>query len=217
MTFQNGYHGVKKVFTAQILKIISSILMLAGSAILLAAASAEMADSMLFVSLVLLIAGFVVSLIAYIINIVGLHQSGKDDYYMQTAFYFAIFALIINAVSIIFSALNVGGGVADNISTTFTYLCDIVIILHVVRGIGSFAEQLGDEKIISLGNKLFILIAIMITLGAITSLLPVFFGTSDSALKVEGVFALVSSLAMLVAYIVYLVYLGKGVKMLKNK
>ena len=166
MTFPNAFHGVKKVFTAEILKLIGAACLLIAAVLAVLAASAATSGSEggavasgLGAS-ILLVAAAVLPIIGFIMNLVGLNQAGRDDEYFHTAFIVAIFALIIRVISGIFTLLNVGGGVADNIATFISGICEIIVFVLVVNGVLSLADRLHKSDIFGTATKLIIFFVI---------------------------------------------------------
>ncbi|MBQ6369118.1 MAG: hypothetical protein IKG67_00450 [Parasporobacterium sp.] len=235
MTFPNAYHGVKKIFTAQILKIIEGVcVFIAGVAGLIAIAgtvvgaaaeaSAEEVPASLegtlvtfgIIGLVFIVAGGVLSVVSYIMNIVGLRQAGKDEDAFQLGFMFACFAMIIKFVSILFSLLNVGGGIADNIADTVGRICDIVIMISVLNGVANLAERLHNEKLAELAGKLMNTLIVIIGLSAVATVIPAFFGVNEVFMNISSIMNMVAGGLAIIGTIIYLVFLGKGMKMLKE-
>ena len=121
MTFPNGYQGVKKLFTAEILQLIcAGCLILTGIAFLIgagaaAAGSGSGALTLDVFGMIFLIATIVLPLIAYIISLVGLHQAAKDDENFRIAFIFAIIGLVLTVVAGIVNAITGNQGIFDDI------------------------------------------------------------------------------------------------------
>ena len=227
MTFPNAYHGVKKIFTAQILKIIGGVLLFLGAVSGLVAlaltgveesveGSASVAIIFYVIASVFLLAAGVLTIIAFIMNIVGLRQGGLDEEGFRLGFIAACFAMIIKFISILFSYLNVGGGIADNIADTITYICEIIIIVSVIGSINSLADRLGFSNISALGAKLMNILIAVIGLSALITVVPLFFGLGVGYSTPAYILSLVATSLSIVGYIVYLVFLGKGMKMLKE-
>ncbi|MBQ9031409.1 MAG: hypothetical protein IJ106_08165 [Parasporobacterium sp.] len=222
MTFPNGYHGVKKVFTAEILNLIASALMiLAGVAgiVALGKAVADSADSattaLAGTGLFTIIAGILV-IIAFIMRLVGLHQAGKEDDSFRTAFLIAIFALILAVVSAVLSGIFGENSAIDDIVTLVRNISNIVVIFLVIIGIQTFAVKLNHEKLISRGNTIAWIIICPNILAAIASLIIVFFGANSTTTSIAGITTIVSGILSIIGSILFLVYLGSGKKMLKN-
>ena len=120
MTFPNAYHGVKKIFTAEILSIIAAFLALVTAvvaivaAVSMAAGEEDAAAAAGLGTVGLIIASGVLYIISYIMNLVGLHQAGKDEANFKTAFIIMIFTLILTVVTVIINTISSGNGIADN-------------------------------------------------------------------------------------------------------
>ena len=235
MTFPNSYHGVKKIFTAQILKIIEGVCIfaaavaglvtMAGTAVGLAAeetgteVAAELGSTVVtfgIIGLVMIVAGGVLAIISYIMNIVGLRQAGQEEEAFHLGFLFACFALIIKFVSILLSLLNLGGGIGDNIADMFGRVCDIIIIISVLNGISNLAGRLGKPNIASLAERLITVLSVIIGLSAVATIIPIFFGVSVVFTDISMILTMVAGTLAIVGTIIYLVFLGKAVKMLKE-
>ena len=112
MKFPNAANGVKKLFTAEILQIIAAVALAAAaimSLVMLANAANENAGATLGFgagTLVFSIGGAVVSLISFILTIVGLVKASKDDNGFKTALAFIILAVVATIVGSCFQSSN---------------------------------------------------------------------------------------------------------------
>lgn len=225
MTFPNACTGVKKIFTAQILKILSTVFLIVGavSTLLTAAVfSVEAAESggpgvgLAVVSIIFLAIGGVLAIISFLMNIIGLRQAGTDEESLHMAFIVSIFALVIRFVSTLFDLLNVGSGIADNIAEAVGYVCEIFVIISVIRGITNLADRLHNEKVGSLGDKLSNVILVILVLALIANTIPIFLGTDVNVLTSATILEVASLVLTAVGYIIYLVFLGKASNMLRT-
>ena len=219
MTYPNAYHGVKKLFTSQILNLISSILgfvvaILALVGVVSLAASEGTNFTVVFIALFVGLAAAVLSIIAYIMQIVGLKQASHDDSSFYTAFVFAIIGLVLIVLAAIFSALNVANGFGDEIASIFSKFSTIVIAAFVLIGVRSLANKLGQSEMANKAKNVSIFQAVILALSAIASIVALF--TGNAATTISGVLALIAALLTVVFAIVYLVFLGKAKKMLKE-
>ena len=221
MTFKNALQGVKKLFTAEILNLIAIACALVAAVIGLLAVSATVAGSEGGAvasgvgTIVFLAASVVLPIIAFIMHLVGLRQAGKDEDYFQTAFIYAIFALVIRVISGVFTLLNVGNGIADNIAITFSRICEIIVFVLVVYGITNLADRLHKSGILGTASKLITLYIITYGIAIIADLIVIFF-PGETSLTIGGIMGIISAICSLVAYIIYLVYLGKAKAMLRD-
>ena len=225
MTFPNASTGVKKIFTAQILRILSTVFLIVGAvstlvtAALIAAENSEIEGpsvGLAVISVIFLVIGGVLAIIAFLMNIIGLRQAGTDEESLHMAFIVSIFALVISFVSTLFDLLNVGGGIADNIAEAVGFVCEIFVIISVIRGITNLADQLHNEKVASLGDKLSNVILVILILALIANTVPIFLGADQNVLTSATILEMVSLVLTAVGYVIYLVFLGKASNMLRT-
>lgn len=222
MTFPNGYRGVKKIFTAEILSLISGVLLIAagisGIASVAALASAE--GDVALVSLggagIFSIIALILVIIASILRLVGLNQAGKDENLFRTAFLISIFVLVMAIVAAILTAIFGSNSVIDDIVTLLQRLASVAVIFLVVSGIQTFAEKLNHEKLAKKGNSIIWIIAIPYILSAIAGLVQGLFGSNETTGNISAVITLIGGILTVVGSILYLIYLGQGKKMLKE-
>lgn len=219
MTYPNAFTGVKKIHTAQILSLISVIcgvvvailLLMSGTAVL---GFSDLADGAAFgiLAIVVGLAAAVLSVIAYIMQIIGLKQAGKDDRSFYTAFVFAIIALVLTIVAAIFSVLNVANGFGDDIANIFSKVSAVVIAAFVINGVRNTAEALGQDAMAQKAKRVAILQAVFLCLSIVANIIALF--TGNAAVIIATILALISAVLMIIFTIVYLVFLGKAKRML---
>ena len=211
MTFPNASSGVKKVFIAEILQLIATLLLLVTGALGIGAAGAAMGGSeagTVGFGIGALVGGLgsvVILIIAYIMNILGLFQASKDEpTYLRYAFIATIAGLVISLIASFLSSANPDiAGLLNSINGVVTLL----IFFFTIIGIGILAQKLGRNDIFSLGNKVQWIIAIVIVIGVILRFVG---GTAG------GILAIASLVMTLVAYIMFLLYLSKANRMLQE-
>ena len=212
MRSPNAYKGVSKLFLAEILMLIGSVVSIIAAILLLAAYSSdpnglvEGAVATMGVSSIVMVASSVLAVIGFVLNIVGLVQAKKDD----NGFKFAlILALICIALSIVSSILaNVNPNVAGWMEFAVT-IFELAVFEYVVLGIMSLANQLGDQGMASFGAKVRMLISILYI---VLLIIRLFSNINVTFAGVVGV--VVGAILELVVYIGYLIYLAKAKKML---
>ena len=209
MRFPDAHAGIKKIFTAEILALIAILLAGIGTiaAAVAAAGVAAQENGVAAVSVggmaIALLAAGIIAIIAFIMNLVGLAQAGKDEkQYIHTAFICTIIGLICSVIATVLSASTFG-----SILKTVSDVMSIISILFVCKGIMVLAEQLNDEGVASFANKAQWLIAIVYAVGVIVSVLPVS--------KAVAVIAVIAVILKLVSVICYLVLLARAKTMLQ--
>jgi len=211
MTFPNAYEGLKKVFTAQILALISSGCYILGSIIAViggvTSSLSGLAGGGIFV-----LGGLVLSLLSLIFNLVGLSRASKDEPQFRTAFILSLINLILGIVVSFIMALTVGS--SSTVSSLISEIFGILIIKFVFGGIFSLAEKLGRQDMIEYGNKLLIFLYVVYGLSIVLYILQLIFNSSLRMMATVSIMSLLSGIAAIVGYILYLIYLNRSKNML---
>lgn len=223
MKFPNASQGVKKLFTSEILNIIAGFLLFIGAigaAIAAAGAmSAANQDSLTggqtaallgggAITAVFMFGGLVISIIAYIMMIVGLNNARKDDSNFNTAFIFVFVSLILSVISSFIP------GVFGQILSSISQLATMFVTVFIILGIRSLAIQLGNQQVENKGKTILYIIAAVYILAFIAKLVSTF--TTASAAVVSGVLAVIVIVLDIIAYIIFLTYLAQAKKMLEQ-
>ena len=217
MRFPNAASGVKKIFTAEILALISEILLLfAGVLVVIALAAAQnnANDSLALGTLAgFAIFGFgatVIAIIAFILKIVGISQASKDENSFKTA----IICLIIGIVgSLVYSIFQTSSPTVASIGNLIYQLMNLFVTIFVISGIIKLADQLNDGVVSAKGSTLLKLITVIYALTIIANIIVLILGGYAVSI-VAAIIYLIALILTVVQYIMYLVYLANAKKML---
>ena len=107
MRFPNAHEGVKKIFTAEILMIIVTIGTVIVSGISM---SGDRSEGAIGAAAIILVAAGVISIIAFIMNLLGIIQARKDEAKFTYALYAVIGGIIASLVQSAFpdNSLEIG-------------------------------------------------------------------------------------------------------------
>ena len=214
MRYPNAYDGIKKIYMAELLSLISAVLAAVGVLIMLAglgtssvnggaAAGAGLAVSG---GLFVLVTG-ILMLISFIVYIMGVTCAARDEQSFHTAMIAILAGIITSVVGTIFA----GNVVISCIATIVSHVCEIVAFVFCITGIRHLAEAIGDNRVAEKSDKLLKLIiavyVISIALTAATS-----FAAPSGILS--SILSVVASICAVVAYFMYLFLLGDAKKML---
>ncbi len=215
MKFTNAYQGVKKIFAAEILSLISSIcatVMLALPIVALIAA-ANNSQGGAFASLggfaVLAIASMVLAIIAFIFKLIGVNKASKDEPSFKIALYLILAGIAVAVVGGIFN----NNTTVTGITSTLGEVVDLGVTVFIIQGIKSLAAKLGDEKMVKKGDTIFkyiIAIYVLVIIAQIVALIL----QNGAALVVALVVIVITGILEIIQYILYLIYLSKAKKML---
>lgn len=212
MKFQNAEKGIKKIFTAEILGLISSIGFIV-MAVLGYLAIGNQADSLYIATAICGVATGILMLIGYILNIVGIVNASKDEESFKTSLYIAIFGIVFSFVSGF-----LGNAFADNayLSRILGAIPDVVnllIMIYIVMGIRNISKLLGNPVMEGKGQNImrivFIMAMIIFAARSLSELVNT--NVSETIAVAMVVFA---GILNIVTYVLYLSYLAKAKKML---
>ena len=217
MKFPNAFAGVKKLFVSELITIGAAVVALV-AAILLNTASGNQGLVSLAGTLGLIAA--IAMIVAFVIQLLGLHEGGKDENHIKNAFVFSIVAIVLSFASAIMGALSKAWAMQVTVSIieVAVNVMTLMVSYLVFIGIANLASQLGNEKMAKFGRTLAIVVLILFAVSIILGVVPAFLGENppDWAKILIGVFAILEAVVELVAYILTIVYYGKATKMLEQ-
>ena len=222
MTFPNAYRGVKKLFLAEIFTIVAGFVFFASTlvtAIVTNNPEATTEDLVKNIGYVIpvLCAG-VLTLVAAVINIIGLVQASKDEAY----FSFALFAVIAGVVvTILRTVLSNWSAFADGtlvytVLETLGSVFEILVTIFVVYGVIMLSGRLGKISGVFAGKRVLNIIVAVYVLIFIMKVLEMIFGKGSAVTQIESILSIVVSVLSITGYVLYLILLGQATKMLKN-
>lgn len=221
MKFPNAAKGVKRIFAAEVLNLIATIsLIVAALMIVIAVAggnyasgdtSAVLAGGGLVGALVFVIVWFVLTVIAFIMKLVGIINASRDEVSFKSALVFLIVSIVASIVSSILMTNNIN--VAGNLLYTFAQLLEVFITIFVIAGGVKLADRLNRGDIGRKGTNVLKVIIVVNVLMLIANMVSSFMG-GIAASVVAGVLFLVALIMEVVQYFLYLSFLGKTKKML---
>ena len=215
MRFPNAAAGVKKIFTSEILSLISGLLsVIAAIGGVVLAAAATSADNSsdaaaaaglagLGIFAVFGIGAAILLVIAFILKLVGINKAKVDEPAFKTAMIFVLVGIV---------ATLIGGFINnDTVKSIFDIISSVAslcVTLYIIQGIKNLADQLNDGAVSAKGSKIFMLIACIYCIRILASIISLFAPT------VAGILELVGAIVSLVQYIIFLTYLSQAKKML---
>ena len=216
MRFPNAYKGVGRIYKAQILMLITAILMIVSGIILIAAAqNSTTEDGALAAvggSAVIMIITSILMIVAFILNLMGISSAMKDEPSFKTAM---ICVGIGIGASVLSSVLSSNGTISD-VFSWISSAANICVTLLIIQGICVLADKLGDPEMVDKGKRLAYMLLAVQVLALIASIISAIFQKSTSGLVTAGAIVIISAIIDIVAYFMYLGYLSKAKKMLEQ-
>ena len=190
---------------ASIIAVIVSVLALPGVEV------SEPESYALGASEIIMLAVLVMYVAAYIIEIFGIIGASKDEPAFKVSLY-AIIALIIFAVLSVFFFENETVYLILSIAGDVAYFFFVHYIIH---GIMHLSEHLGRPELSKKGNRIFTVIYIGIIFEVIVRIIEIIYG-HKRAEEIALPFDVVANILKTIEYIMFLIYIIKGNKLLKK-
>lgn len=220
MKFPNAAKGIKKIYSAEIMKLVSYICLIVAAVIgviaIAAATGTGGSDTGLAVfaggvgAVVLVIAFIVLLIISFIMNLVGFINASHDGDSFKTALIFLILGIIMSALSGFFTAKNSGVG---NVFYSLSTLSDTLATIFVIAGGVKLADRLNVGEVSRKGSNVLKLIIVVEIITFIVSFISTFMGGVATSI-VSAVLLLTAFILSFIKYIMYLSFLSQAKKML---
>lgn len=213
MKFPHAHRGVKLIFVAEIISIVVSILALI-SAIFVSIGSAEAAAATL-----LMVSG-IVGIVVFVIQLVGLFQGARDSREFRIALWITLVGIIASLTYVILKNIDATKGLSSilfAVLTTVAAVADFLVVICVLFGISSLADQLGDGEMSERGRRLAMYIVVIYLISLILGFIPGFSVYVNPGIRLLfSIFLIVSAVLEIVIYVCTLIYLHSAIKMLEE-
>ena len=213
--YENAKNGIGKIFTAQVLAILGVICTFVAAifaAVTATAVSENLSGGALGGSIGLALftlASVVFLVLAYILELVGLNKAGKDEPLIKKAFVAAIFGLILSIVLGTLATATTISWLID-IKDICNFIISLIIVHHVTYGVANICPSISD-KAMNVWKVYMATIILAIVVNIVTIVLSLLGLYTSSAILVL-VFAIVDAILQLVAYVMFVSFLGKAKK-----
>ena len=217
MKFPNAAKGVKKLFSAEILYLLSVILIGVVSVItvIINNKMTNVSNAVAVLILVGFIAGGVLAVIAFILQIVGLVQASRDERAFKGVILLTVFGIIVSVIGAFFSK----DSFINSLSTTINSVVSVISIILIILGIGNMSLQLERQDMIERGGRIIRIIVWLAIISIIMNLISIFLpqnidDASDLAKVIILSLTVIALMLNIAEYVLYLSFLSKTKKML---
>ncbi len=207
INFENVSKGLKRIFSAEILQIISIAAGVVAALVGLLSAASLLTGSMTgaagfgIATGVLGIGAGVLAIISFIMECVGLGTAGKENNQFKYALYVIILAIILVIVNFILKLVFGGDSLGTRIIDSAQNVVDIIVSLFVIQGCIDLNKARGHKDLASKGSVVATRVLIAFILSFVLNIIPTF--ANGTLAVVCTILYLVCSL---IAYIQYLAY-----------
>lgn len=223
MKYPNAAKGVKRIFTAEILKLVGTIFGVIGLTIvaigLMTAKVTNGSDAgivTLVVSLGIgalpLIAWFVLRLIGFILRLVGIINAKQDE----DSFKSSLVCLILEMVSVVVSGvfLGINSTVVASVLYSFAELMGLFVTLFIISGIIKLADKLNRGDVSAKGSNLLKLICVIVGLSLLLNIISSILIGNPAIMFIALILFGAALILCAIQYIMFLSFLAKAKKML---
>ena len=222
MSYENAKKGIGQIFTAEILQLLSAIFSIIGIIISvvgtasLIAGGLEGADVAMgaglaggVVGVIMTVVGGIVAFIGFILYIVGVVNTSKDEDNFKKALLFLILGLVCTLIASF--TTTVAGGVLALILKVLGMLFDLISTILVINGISVLANKVGNAAVEKKGQFTLKLITVIIILSIVISLITLI--PAVAAGVIAGILSIVATVLSIIKYFVYLGLLANAKNM----
>lgn len=220
MKFPHAYHGVKKIFYAEFVAIVAAIVALIAT-IIASFFGDSPSQGIYNANLTLNIITLAVSIVVFVIELIGLIQGSKDSREFRIGLWAIAIGIAASATYLILLSIESTRTLSPILFAvlgTVGTVADFVVVLCVLLGISALADRLGDGEMEERGRKLAFYIIIFYIVVLVFGLLPGFNGyIVNPGLRLF--FSILIAAAFVIEIFIYvstLIYLHNATEMLEE-
>lgn len=212
MKYPNASNGVNKIFMSEIIALTASIILAVCSIVLMVCYEKPGLEVLSAIMGALVLVSLGIFVVSYILQIVGINRATKDEPAFKVSLIAIIGALVITILEAIFYEQN----------ETVTFLLEIggdvakfFLVHYIIHGIMHITEHLGRPDMTKKGNKIFRVIYIAIGFEVIVRVFEIIFGKKLGE-ELSMPFGIAANILNVLEYILFLNYVRKGNKIIKE-
>lgn len=208
MQFPNALEGVKKIYKAEIIALIGGIVGFVAAILALVGAKSGSVGGLAGGGF-LIIAASVLFIIAFIMNIVGLNKAKPDEENFKNALYMVLVGIVL---SIVVGATK-EGALIHTLGESLSNICNLLVNYLVATALLNLANRLGDAAVAQKAKTVRTLLTVVWIIALVLQVIGNTF--TAKAGTIAFILVLIASVIEIIAYIIYLVLLGKARRMLE--
>ena len=222
MTFPNAAKGIKTLFIGEILALISAISIACSIIFSKPVVSGEevvdfaATGGEITVVAILLSVGGLIAVVAYIMQLVGIAKTAKDEEAFKGALYLILFSILFSIAGTVLAYVFPTNNLLSGAGTVVTNIIEILVTFLVIGGIGTLGAKLNDATLQEKAAKLLRIIVTVIVLRLIANIVILLFKESIAEVIVT-ILGIVILVFTIVQYIAYLSLLATAKNTLANK
>ena len=211
MKYPNAANGINKIFMSEVIALAASVIVLVCSVI--GVLCFENPDLEILVGILVIIVLFALGffVLAYILQIVGIMRASKDE----PAFKVSVIAIIAAMILTVLEGVFYGNHFASFFVEIAGDVAQFFLVHYIIHGIMHIADHLERPDMIKKGKIIFRVIYIAIAFEIIVRIFEIIFG-KEVGEQLSMPFGIVAEILKVAEYVMFLTYVGKANKMMKN-
>lgn len=211
MKYPNAANGINKIFMSEVIALAASVIVLVCSVI--GVLCFENPDLEILVGVLVIIVLFALGffVLAYILQIVGIMRASKDE----PAFKVSVIAIIAAMILTVLEGVFYGNHFASFFVEIAGDVAQFFLVHYIIHGIMHIADHLERPDMIKKGKFIFRVIYIAIAFEIIVRIFEIIFG-KEVGEQLSMPFGIVAEILKVAEYVMFLTYVGKANKMMKN-
>ncbi len=219
MRFPHAHRGVKLIFIAELVSIVSAFVALIAAIFVPIIDSGTGSLSIPYQTLLLIAA--IASIIVFVIQLCGLFLGAKDSREFRIGLWVTLVGLAATITSVILQSINSTKGLSPVLFAaldTVAAIADFVVIMCILFGIASLASQLGYTEMEEDGRRLAFYIILFYAISLLLGLLPGFnvYIVNTGWRFTLSIFGVVSTVLEIIVFVATIFYLHRATKMLEE-
>lgn len=211
MKYPNASDGVNKIYMSEILALTASVIVVICSVIGMLCFDDPDLENLVIIMGVIIICALGLFVAGYILQIVGIVRASKDE----PAFKVSVIAIVAALITTILEAVFYGNHFASFIVEIAGDVSKFFLVHYIIHGIMHIAEHLERQDMIKKGNFIFRIIYIAIGFEIIVRIFELIFG-KEVGEQLSMPFGVAANVFQAAEYFMFLIYVGRANKMLKN-
>lgn len=209
MKYPNASKGLQIIVIAEFIALAASIIAVIAS--ILALTEVDAPQSELFVSGVVMLVIVAMFVAAYVMEFFGITGASKDE----PAFKVSLFAIIAQIIFFVLSAFFYENETAYLIFSIAGDVAYFFLVHYIIHGIMHLSQHLGRPDLYKSGKKIFTVIYIGIIFEVIVRIIEIVYGQKQGE-EIALPFDVVANILKTIEYVMFLIYIIKGNKLLKE-
>lgn len=219
MKFPHAYKGVKLIFIAELVSIVTALVALIAAIFtpIIISGNGELTTP---AAVLVLISG-IASIVVFVIQLCGLFFGAKDSRDFRIGLWVTFVGIVAGIVYVVLGSIEATKGlpvVVFALLNTIAAVADFVVIICILFGISTLASQLGYSEMEEDGRRLAFYIIILYIISLLFGFMPGFnvYVVNTGWRFTLSIFGVIATVLEIIVFVSTILYLHRATKMLEE-